>query len=298
MGFIMGYHFRKLDSSESKIYREIRLEGLKKYPQFFGANYEQQLSLEKLYFEKIIEENSDRGVMVGGFYKDQLIATCGVTFETNLLPESGAIIQMYVKDEHQRRGVAKSLLDKVVEILKERNEISTLLLEVTNDNIAAKRLYERSGFVENNSIEHDVDTIYMSQTLDKLIVSKKSLFSKVDCIRLYVPDLDEGLKFYHKSLGLSIIWRTETAIGLGMDGDISEIVIHNERDGVEVDFMVDNVDDAVESIRSSGGKIINGPFDIKIGRCAVVEDPFGNQYVILDSSKGTFITDDDGNVIE
>ena len=126
---------------------------------------------------------------------------------------------------------------------------------------------------------------------------QKSLFTKVDCFRLYVSDLEAGLKFYRDSLGLKLIWRTETAIGLGLDQDVTEIVIYNERLGQEVDLMVDSVENAVEVIKSSGGRVITGPFDIKIGKCAVIEDPWSNQYVILDSSKGTFITDEKGHVI-
>ena len=38
------------------------------------------------------------------------------------------------------------------------------------------------------------------------------------------------------------------------------------------------------------------PFDIQIGRCVVVEDPWGNTLVLLDGSKGTLKTDADGNV--
>lgn len=127
--------------------------------------------------------------------------------------------------------------------------------------------------------------------------NKKSLFTKVDCFRLYVPDLDKGLEFYKDGLGLSVIWRTDTAIGLGLDNDVTEIVIHNERQGQEVDLMVDSVDEAVKAIELAGGRVVTGPFDIKIGKCAVIEDPWINQYVILDSSKGTFVTDDEGNVI-
>ena len=126
---------------------------------------------------------------------------------------------------------------------------------------------------------------------------KKSLFSKVDCFRLYVTDLDNGLEFYRDGLGLSVIWRTSTAIGLGMDNDITEIVIHTEREGQEVDLMVNSVEEAVKTIESIGGKIIEGPFDIRIGKCAVIEDPWSNKYVILDSTKGTFVTDCNGNVI-
>jgi lactoylglutathione lyase len=64
-----------------------------------------------------------------------------------------------------------------------------------------------------------------------------------------------------------------------------------------IDIKVDSVMDAAVKIEKAGGQILYGPFDIKIGKCAVVKDPWGNKYVILDHTKGTFITDDDGNII-
>jgi hypothetical protein len=39
---------------------------------------------------------------------------------------------------------------------------------------------------------------------------------------------------------------------------------------------------------------VRGPFDIQIGLCAVVRDPWGNELVILDTSKGLLRTDDEG----
>ena len=41
-----------------------------------------------------------------------------------------------------------------------------------------------------------------------------------------------------------------------------------------------------------------GPFDIQIGKWVVVADPWGNQLVLLDSTKGLLRTDADGNVID
>lgn len=126
---------------------------------------------------------------------------------------------------------------------------------------------------------------------------KKTLYNKIDCIQLYIPDLEKGLEFYCNSLGLKVIWKTETAIGLGMDEAVTEIVIQNEREGQEIDIKVKCVIEAIEVIKTSGGKVVYGPSDIRIGKCAVIKDPWNNQYVILDSSKGTFITDDNGNII-
>jgi predicted enzyme related to lactoylglutathione lyase len=63
-----------------------------------------------------------------------------------------------------------------------------------------------------------------------------------------------------------------------------------------VDFLVESADRAVQFIEQAGGRVIVPPFDIQIGRCAVVEDPWGNPLVVLDTSKGLLKTDSDGNV--
>ena len=71
----------------------------------------------------------------------------------------------------------------------------------------------------------------------------------------------------------------------------------NGSERMEVDIKVDSVVDAVERIKAAGGEVVYGPFDIRIGKCAVVRDPWGNRHVILDTTKGTYITDGSGNII-
>lgn len=129
------------------------------------------------------------------------------------------------------------------------------------------------------------------------MTSHGPLFKNVDCIEFYVSDLQKGLDYYCSGLGLKVLWRTETAIGLGMANDVAEIVIQNEWERMEVDIKVDSVVDAVERIKAAGGEVVYGPFDIRIGKCAVVRDPWGNRHVILDTTKGTYITDGSGNII-
>src|SRR6185436_12058419 len=125
----------------------------------------------------------------------------------------------------------------------------------------------------------------------------KPLIRKVDCLRLYVPDLEAGLAFYRDRLGHELIWRTETAAGLRLPETDTELVLQTEEQRQEVDFLVDSADKSATFIEQSGGKVIVPPFDIQIGRCVVVEDPWGNPLVLLDMSKGLFATDADGNVI-
>jgi lactoylglutathione lyase len=124
-----------------------------------------------------------------------------------------------------------------------------------------------------------------------------ALIRKVDCVRLYVPDLEAGLTFYRDQLGHALIWRTETAAGLRLPESDAELVLQTEDQRQEVDLLVDSADEAAKFVEQAGGKVIVPPFDIQIGRCVVLEDPWGNPLVLLDTSKGLLKTDDEGNVI-
>jgi lactoylglutathione lyase len=127
--------------------------------------------------------------------------------------------------------------------------------------------------------------------------ARPPLFRKVDCLQVPVPDLEAGLAFYCDRLGHELIWRTERSAGLRIPGAEAEIVVQTERPELEANLTVASVADAVERIVAAGGRVLHGPFDIPIGRCAVVADPFGNRLVVLDNSKGLLVTDAEGRVV-
>ena len=120
------------------------------------------------------------------------------------------------------------------------------------------------------------------------------LLRQVDCVQIPVPDLDAGLRFYRDGLGLELKWRHATQAGLRL-GD-TELVLQTERPDLETDFLVDSAEEAVHRVEEAGGTVLFAPEDIPVGRVAVVSDPFGNPLVLIDLSKGTFLTDHDGNV--
>jgi lactoylglutathione lyase len=123
------------------------------------------------------------------------------------------------------------------------------------------------------------------------------MLTNIDCIELYVSDLDDGIKYYCDIMGLKLLWRADTSVGLAMENDIAEIVLQTDRKRMNVDFKVESVVDSIEKIVNAGGKIVYGPFDIPIGKCAVIQDKWENEYVILDMTKGKYVTDEQGNVI-
>jgi predicted enzyme related to lactoylglutathione lyase len=123
------------------------------------------------------------------------------------------------------------------------------------------------------------------------------VFQKIDSLQIPVPDLEAGLAFYRDRLGHSLIWRTDTAAGLRMPESDAELVVQTDRPELEVNLTVTSAEESAAAIASAGGRIITEPFDIPIGRCAVVEDPWGNRLVLLDLNNGAFVTDEAGQVL-
>ena len=124
------------------------------------------------------------------------------------------------------------------------------------------------------------------------------LLQKIDAVTIPVPDLDAGLRFYRDRLGHEMRWRNDAIgqAGLGLPGSDSEIVLAT-RLKYEPNWLVSSADEAAEVIEAAGGRIVAGPEEIAVGKLVVAEDPFGNALVLLDLSKGLYVTDDMGQVI-
>ena len=124
-----------------------------------------------------------------------------------------------------------------------------------------------------------------------------ALIAKVDCIQIPVPDLEEGLASYRDRLGHALLWRSSTGAGLRLPCSDAELVLQTERAEMEVNFLVEEADRATDAFAAAGARVLVAPFDVPIGRCAVVADPWGNRLVVLDCRNGTFTTDAAGGVI-
>jgi len=123
------------------------------------------------------------------------------------------------------------------------------------------------------------------------------LFRNVDCLSVPVGDLEAALQFYRDKLGHALVWRTGEAAGLRLASGETELVLRAGTQPPEIDIRVESAVDAARLFVQAGGSIVAGPFDIKIGKCVVVADPWGNQLVLLDSTKGLLQTDENGYVI-
>jgi len=126
---------------------------------------------------------------------------------------------------------------------------------------------------------------------------REPLLRRVDAVMVPVPSIEEGLRFYSEVLGHELLWRNHDLgqAGLRVPGSETEIVL-TEHQPYEPAWLVSSAVEAADVIGQAGGQVIEGPLDIPVGTVFVVHDPFGNRLVLLDLSKGTYITDANGQV--
>jgi len=119
----------------------------------------------------------------------------------------------------------------------------------------------------------------------------------VDAVTVRVPDLDSGLAFYRDRLGHRLLWRNDEIgqAGLATPESSTEIVLTTSF-GYEPNWKVASAEEAAATFVAEGGRIVAEARDIPIGKLAVVADPFGNVLVLLDTSKGNYVTDESGRV--
>jgi lactoylglutathione lyase len=214
------------------------------------------------------------------------------------------IVPSYIPGLVEKYGaVAADWESGAIAWVAKRNGVRCLILRGVTD------LVGESGGEAYGNIEifHENTRVMMKELIGQLpdwlndiqpeSATQTALFNKVDCIRLYVADLESGLAFYRDRLGHALIWRTKVAAGLRMPGCDAELVIQTEDERQEVDITVHSADAAARCFVDAGGTLVLPPFDIQIGRCTLVRDPWGNQLVMLDTSKGLLKTDEEGNVL-
>jgi hypothetical protein len=67
--------------------------------------------------------------------------------------------------------------------------------------------------------------------------------------------------------------------------------VQTERPELEPNLSVASADAAARQFAAAGGTVLIEPFDIAIGRCVVVKDPWANRLLLLDHRNGRLLTD-------
>jgi lactoylglutathione lyase len=115
------------------------------------------------------------------------------------------------------------------------------------------------------------------------------MLRKIDWVMIRVEDPEAAAVYYSEVFGLRRLWQDDLGVRFGKPETDRGFVLHCNSEipsSLEVNYLVDDVLYSVGVLRQNGCTVIAEPFDIPIGKCAVVRDPFGTTLCILDMSKG------------
>ncbi|MEK3855982.1 GNAT family N-acetyltransferase [Cytobacillus sp. FSL H8-0458] len=157
---------RLLHPDDAEIYKELRLEGLKKNPEAFGSSYEEEFGRPpEVYGERFKGDNSFH---YGAFEDGELIGVVSLVRDTGLkMKHRSNIYAMYVTESARKNGVGKSLVSKAVEKARSWDGVEQIHLAVMSENTPAKKLYASFGFEVYGKEKHalKIDGKYYDEDL-------------------------------------------------------------------------------------------------------------------------------------
>lgn len=137
---------RRITPDDANVWREIRLEALRLAPTAFGSSYEEAAATDPQTLSQRIPSGEGPDVIFGAFVAGECIGTAGLHVETaRKQRHKGMLWGVYVRETARRKGVAEALVRAVIACA--RSHVAILRLTVNAQNIAARELYERLGFV-------------------------------------------------------------------------------------------------------------------------------------------------------
>ena len=134
---------RRLVPADATLYRDIRLEGLRRSPEAFGSTFEAEDARPLAFFS----ERLGGSAAFGAFHGSELVGIAGLLIrEGQKEAHKGLLVGRYVRPSAQNAGVGRRLVETIIEFARQRVEL--IRLSVVRDNEQARRLYERLGFLE------------------------------------------------------------------------------------------------------------------------------------------------------
>ena len=135
---------RRLESGpDTEMFREIRLEALKKSPDSFGADFASESGNPPEWFAERLATSD----VFGAFHGEELLGIAGLQVgQTPKRAHKAMLWTVYVRPKARSAGVARRLVETALEHAKGR--VEQVNLAVDRGNMHARRLYASLGFIE------------------------------------------------------------------------------------------------------------------------------------------------------
>ena len=139
-----GFALRRLGPEDARDYRGLRLEGLERHPEAFGAAFEDEVLEPLQHFAERLALNATFGA---SRLDGMLIGAASLVVPGAIkLRHKGILSGVFVRPEGRGTGLAPALIAKVLD--HAFGVVEEVTLTVGAENAMAARLYSRFGFVD------------------------------------------------------------------------------------------------------------------------------------------------------
>ena len=139
-------YYRRLIESDVKEYRKLRLKSLQTDPKGFASTYKREIefSIDK-FKSRIIPTETQFTI---GAFDDTSLVCIGAFYSESLekVKHKGNLVAVYCDPQYRRQGIARLLLQKIIDETKELGFVKIIELSVLSENKSAIALYEQLGF--------------------------------------------------------------------------------------------------------------------------------------------------------
>ncbi|MEO6818401.1 MAG: GNAT family protein [Ginsengibacter sp.] len=176
----MHITYRSLLTNDADIYREIRLDCLRNFPDNFGTLFENEVNSKALKFNSVLKQENSKSFLCGAFHKNKLIGICGFSREEKpKIAHRGNISQMYLLTAYAGLGIAKQIVKATLEKAFADITLEIIGLGVVSDNYKAIKLYIHFGFKQFGNFENYFKQGDHYWSLDLMTLSRKAYFNKI-----------------------------------------------------------------------------------------------------------------------
>ena len=143
-----AFRILRLSPTHVADYRSVMLETYDHDTEAFKSTVAERgpLPLE-WWLPRVSDEPGAAEMVFGAFVGDRLVGVAGLRFEQRpRTRHKASLFGMSVLPEHRHQGIARALVEKVLDQARSRPETRVVQLTVTESNTPAVRLYEACGF--------------------------------------------------------------------------------------------------------------------------------------------------------
>ncbi|HEY9095889.1 MAG TPA: ABC transporter ATP-binding protein [Hydrogenophaga sp.] len=148
-------------------YRALMLEAYAACPDAFTSTAEERAAQPQAFWQRRLQDPAGLSVVLGAFHEGLLVGAVALAFsDRHKTRHKAQLVGMYVRPGGRRRGLGRQLAQAAIDHAAARSGVRSIVLTVTQGNVAAEALYTSCGFrsfgVEPMAIRTDAG--YLAKT--------------------------------------------------------------------------------------------------------------------------------------